>query len=177
MKKTLLLIGFALLTLAGIFGIPSWPRSETPIGYFTISKNPYGIAIYQGGRHASVQFENAGAFEVKGMTATIAGPAHITYSRDDIIFDATGTLYTEPKQEEIDYVAATLGKSFIKIGTSDRKITLPVQTFYLVNPHIPGMLEFRIPNESELRIDRDQKQIDGWTDTTVSVIIHDKIAI
>lgn len=159
MKQTLFVIGFALLTLAGIVGVASWPTLETPIGYFTISKNPYGIAIYQGGRYASVQFENARSFTVKGNTITIPSASAVSYSRDDIIFDAT-SIYTDPPQEQIDY----LNKK--KVDTT----VLP-NSIYLVNPHIPGMLEFR---GSNMRIDLDQKRVEG---TIITVIVHDKISI
>jgi hypothetical protein len=177
MKQIAFLIGFVLLVLAGVAGIPSWPKIETSAGYYSISKNPYGVAIYQDSKYASVQFVNARTYEVKGSTVTIVAPAYIAYSRDDIIFDATGTLYTEPNQDEIDYLSGSLGKQCTKVATSDRIIPLPVRTLYLVNPHIPGLLEFHIPTGLPVRIDRDRKQIGGWTDTTVSVIIHDKISI
>lgn len=163
MKHILLLIGFALLCLAGVAGIPSWPRSEKAVGYYKISTNPYGVAIYQDGKYASIQFVNARSFTVKGNTITIPSASAVSYSRDDILFDAT-TIYTEPTQEQIDY----LNKK--KIVTSQRIISLP-QTIYLVNPHIPGMLEFR---GSNMRIDLDQKQVEG---TIITVIVHDKISI
>lgn len=159
MKKTLLLIGFALLTLAGIFGIPSWPKSETAVGYYKINTNPYGVAMYQDGKHASVQFTNVRSFTVKGNVITIPSATTIVYSRDDIICDTNG-IYTDPPQEQIDFLQKKKVKTAI----------LP-NTIYLVNPHIPGMLEFR---GSNMRLDLDRKQVTGMIDT---VIVHDTITI
>jgi hypothetical protein len=177
MKQTLLLIGFMIITLAGAAGVVSWQKPATAVGYYNIGTNPYGVAIYQDGPHANVQFVHATMFTVNGAAITISAPTSIMYSRDDIIFDATGTLYTEPTQEEIAYVSQSIGKQLTKVGSSDRTIPLPVQSFYLINPHIPGELEFRIPNERGLWINRDQKQIGGWTGTTVTVLVHDTVSI
>lgn len=163
MKRILFVIGFILLCLAGITGIPSWPKSETSVGYFKISKNPYGIAIYQDGAHASVQFVGAQSFTVRGNTITIPPVSTIVYGRDDIIFDDT-SIYTEPTQEQIDY----LNKK--RVATLDRIIPT-AQTIYLVNPAIPGMLELR---GSNMRIDLDQKHIEG---SVTTVIVHDTIAL
>ncbi len=107
MKKTLL---FILLTLAGVAGIPAWPKPETSVGYFKISKNPFGVAVYQDGPHASVQFKNATSFTVNGNTVHINGATTVVYGRDDIIFDDT-SIYTEPTQEQIDF----LGKKKVSV--------------------------------------------------------------
>lgn len=154
MKQTLL---FIVLLLAGIAGIPSWPKPETPVGYFTVGRNPYGVAIYQEEPHASVQFVGAESFTVNGNTITIPSASRVMYSRDDIIFDDT-SIYTEPTQEQIDY----LGKK--KVNST----TLP-NSVYLVNPRIPGMLEIRGTN---MTIDLHQKYINGLIQT---VVVHDRI--
>ena len=163
MKNILFLIGFTLLVLAGIAGIPSWPKPETEVGYFRISTNPYGVAIYQDGPHASIQFVDARSFSVNGNTITIPSASTVVYGRDDIIFDTT-TIYTEPTQEQIEFLHKK------KIASSERIIALP-QTIYLVNPHIPGTLEFR---GTDMHIDLDQKQITG---TVTTVVVHDEINI
>ncbi len=159
MKHIFTFIGFILLCLTGIAGIPSWPKPETSIGYYKISKNPYGVAIYQDGKHADVQFVDATGFSVKGRVITIDALSKIVYSRDDIIFDATA-IYTDPPQEQIDYLRMK------KVST----VTLP-EAIYLVNPHIPGMLELR---GSNMHIDINQKQIEGSIKT---IIVHDTVNI
>lgn len=157
MKNIWFSIGFVLLALAGIFGIPSWPKIATAVGYYKISTNPYGVAIYQDGKHASIQFTNARSFTVKGNTITIPFATTIVYSRDDIIFDAA-SIYTDPPQEQIDYLQKN------KTDT-----TLLPNTVYLVNPRIPGMLEL---HGSDMQLDKATKQIHG---SVTSVIVHDTL--
>lgn len=152
-----LVLAFMLLCLTGIAGISSWPRSESAVGYFTVSANPFGVAIYQEGPHASVQFVGARSFTVKRNTITIPGASKLMYSRDDIIFDDT-SIYTEPPQEQVDYLQKK------KVTTTDLG-----RTVYLVNPHIPGVLELR---GSNMILDRDQKQITG---SVQAVIVHDTL--
>lgn len=162
MKTIFLTIGFILICLAGIAGLSSW-KDETSVGYFKISKNPYGVAIYQDGQHASVQFVGAQSFTVQGNTVTIPSASTITYSRDDIIFDAT-SIYTEPTQDQIDFLH--------KPKTSIHNRIIPIaHALYLVNPRIPGMLELR---GSNMQIDLDKKQVYG---TIITVVVHDTIAI
>jgi hypothetical protein len=157
MKNILLSISFVLITLAGIAGIPSWPKSETAVGYFKISKNPYGVAVYQDGKYASVQFTNARSFTVRGNTITIPSATVVTYGRDDILFD-DAAIYTDPPQEQIDY----LNKE--KVATT----TLP-HSIYLIDPHVPGMLELR---GTDMSLDKNQKQIRG---SVTTVIVHDNL--
>lgn len=177
MKNILLIIGFALIVCAGVAGIPSWPRIVQSAGYFTISKNPYGVAIYQDGIHNSVEFTGASGFKIYGTTVTIGNHKNITYGRDDIVFDANGTIYTEPQIAQIDYLTQTIGKPFQPVPTYDSKISLPVPTFYILNPHVPGMLEIHTTGTTLMWIDRNLKQIGGWTNTSVTILVHDTVAI
>jgi hypothetical protein len=157
MKKIVPYLIFILCLTAGVAGIPSWPKTETAVDYYKISKNPYGIAIYQDGLHASVEFNKAKTFTISGNTILIPGANQLTYGRDDIVFDKTN-IYTDPPQDQIDYLKMT------KADTS----VLP-NTVFLVNPHIPGELELRGTN---LHIDLTNKQINGPIDV---VIVHDTI--
>jgi hypothetical protein len=157
MKQIAIFIGFILFCIAGLAGIPSWPKIETSVGYFKISKNPYGVAMYQDGKYASVEFENATSFAVNGNTITISSASAVMYSRDDIIFDTT-SIFTDPPQEQIGYLRRS------KTDTS----VLP-NTVYLINPHIPGVLELQGTN---MRLDKESKKIYG---SVPSVIVHDNL--
>lgn len=173
MKDLRYIMALVLLCFAGIAGISAWPRSDTSVGYFLIGKNPYGVAIYQEGPHASVQFTNAQSFTVKNNTVTITPASTITYSRNDIIFDATGTIYTEPTQGQIDMLSRLLGKSLVKVNSPERVIRISVNEIYLVNPSIPGMLG--IQGDSQISINRDMKTISFEQSVPVMVTIHDAI--
>jgi hypothetical protein len=183
MKEAGLIVAFAVLCIAGVAGIPSWPTPKTTVGYFTVAKNPYGIAVYQDGAHTSVQFYTAYAYRVDGMSITLSlSPSSnvlLTHSRDDIIFDPTGILYTEPTQEQIDMLTQKTGMPLHKPDTSERVINLPAGTFYLVNPKVPGMLEFHTPNSTSFWINRDEKQVGmmGKILDEVTVTVHDTITL
>jgi hypothetical protein len=182
-KEAGLIVAFAVLCIAGVAGIPSWPTPKTTVGYFTVAKNPYGVAVYQDGAHTSVQFDTAYAYSVDGMKITLAlssaSNVLLTHSRDDIIFDTTGTLYTEPTQEQIDVLTQKTGMPLRKVETSERVIHLPAGTFYLVNPKVPGMLEFHTPNSASFWIDRDEKRVGmmGTTLDKVAVTAHDGVTL
>ena len=157
MKNILIFIGFMLLVLAGIAGIFQWQVAPRSVGYYQISKNLYGVAIYQDGLHESVQFAAAQKFIISGNTISIYGSTSVFYGRDDIVFDQT-SIYTDPTQEQIDFLHKN------KMDTS-----VLSNIVYLENPHIPGVLELQGKN---LRIDKNQKQITGEVQT---VIVHDSI--
>lgn len=176
------MLAIILFCLAGIAGIPSWQVPKQSVGYFTVSTNPYGVAVYQEGKHASIQFDNARSFQISGNTITISlSPTTetlATFSRDDIVFDGAGRLYTEPTQEQIDMITKLAGIALEKVEASDRRVPFDAQTLYLVNPHIPGMLEMRITSP-DLWIDRDQKRIgtNGHLPESVVVRVHDGVSL
>lgn len=160
MKQILFVIGFILLCFAGIAGISSWPQLQTSVGYYKIGTNPFGVAIYQDGLHNSIQFTGATGFSVRNNIISIPGTTTLVFGRDDIVFNAT-YIYTQPTQEQIDFLK--------KVKTS--ATTLP-DTVFLVNPDIPGMLEFQ---GLDMRIDNAKKQITA--SGSIKVIVHDEILI
>jgi len=175
MKDIRLLLAFALLCFTGIAGISAWPKFETTLGYFKISKNPFGVAIYQEGLHKSVQFTNALSYTIQNQTVFITAkkPILINYSRDDILFDKNGTIYTEPTQEQIDLLSRLLQKSLTKSKTLERIIQFPSGEIYLVNPSIPGML--KIQSALSMPINLDTKII--TSNGPLSVVVFDSITL
>jgi len=154
MKKFLLFIFFLA---AGVAGSLPWPALPQSVGYYKISANQYGVAIYQDGLHNTVQFTGATSFQTNGSTITIPDTTSVLYGRDDIIFDVT-SVYTDAPQEQIYYLQKT----------KTDKTLLPI-TFYLVNPRVPGVLEFYGNN---MQIDKNKKQITG---TINKIVVLDSI--
>lgn len=154
MKKFLLFIFFLA---AGIAGSLPWSTLPQLVGYYKISKNDFGVAIYQDGLHNSVEFRGATSFQVNDSTITISNATSIVYGRDDIIFDAT-SIYTDPSQDQITFLQ--------KVKTQET--ALPSR-FYLVNPRVPGVLEFYGNN---MQIDKNKKQITGTID---KIVVLDRI--
>lgn len=176
MKNIRLLIAFALFCFAGIAGILSWPKQKTHIGYFDASTNPYGVAVYQDGPHASVQFNGAKNFTTQDNTIHLFA-ANVAYSRDDIIFDQAGVIYTEPTQEQIDMLKKITKKELKKVQTATRMVSLSFPVFYLINPNVPGMLEIRFPDNATPTINLETKIIDTSTPAGIVITAHDAIAL
>jgi hypothetical protein len=158
-----IVIFFFLLMAGSVAGVPSWPKEETPVGNFIISTNPYGIAIYQRDKHASLQFNGFGSFFVSKQLITIESQEinaqNIAYSRDDVIFDLSGNLYTEPPQNELDYIQKILGITLTKIENAERVAPLSSSLIYILNPRISGIFELQFPQNTIVSIDRETKQI------------------
>jgi len=163
LKNLGIVILFAFLMAGGVAGIPSWSKEETTIGYVTVSKNPFGIAIYQQDKHASVQLNGFDTFTKNDKTLTVYSrkttQQTIGYSRDDIIFDDLGNLYTEPPEKEQMYVENILTMALLKIADPKRTTPILSSTMFIINPNIPGILKIQFPKEVIITIDREQKLI------------------
>lgn len=100
----------------------------------------------------------------------------IAYSRDDIIFDASGNLYTEPPQEEQDYINKILSIPLVKIDAVKRVAPLYASRIFILNPQISGILDIQLPNDMQINIDRETKRIlFGNRVGLITVTVHDSI--
>ncbi len=162
--RDIVVISIFFLCMAGsVAGVPSWPKEETAVGYFTVSKNDYGIAIYQLDKHASVQFNGFDAYTNTDKTVTLSSDEKkqqtIGYSRDDIVFDHSGNLYTEPPEEEQVRLEETINKELVKITDQERTIEVLSSILFIINPNIPGVMKIQFPKDTIVAIDRENKLI------------------
>jgi len=181
LKEIGLVFILVVLILAGLAGIQSWPKKETSVGYYFVSRNTFGIAIYQKQAHASVQFDGYPSFTLSGNTVKFGTSstesADINYSRDDIIFDDKGTLYTEPPTWQWQELNRELGVALTKYSSDTRIVTLNSNHLFLVNPHLAGALELTLGADKPATISRDQDKISNNVKrTSVTVIVHDTVS-
>lgn len=172
-------VAVSVMLLAGIAGIHAWPTDEHSIGYFTYAKNPWGIAIYQPGIHTTIQWNGYTVVSQTGTTLVLKMQSVITpsmdFGRDDIIFDDEGNLYTESKESEIQTIHALSGMIIQKMQNSEKNITTGATQFFLINPHIPGVLKITFPNHSMTSINLDTKKITNTVNTPIVIKIYDQV--
>ena len=150
------------LSVIGILGIPTWTKPEKHAGYFSVATNAWGTAIFQEKKYGQYQFTGFSDFTIDQntihMTAKKGSTGPFTFGRDDIIFDGQGIVYTEPKEEELLFLTKLGGKEFMKYESTERVIPIPSQ-FYLINPDIPGVLEYQFPTGALVTINREKKEM------------------
>jgi hypothetical protein len=176
-----ILLALALFCFAGVTGFFPWKQSDPTVGYFRVGTNPYGIAVYQEGPHASLQITKAKTYAIAGKTITIAAPVTgsttLTYSRDDIIFDSTGMVYTEPTEDQLTMLGSLLGRTLIKTTDLERTVSVNESHLYVVNPHTAGMLKISLPETVRASINRDTKTILTSSATAVQITAHERITL
>lgn len=176
-----MIVCFILIILAGRAGFSLWQTHEQHVGYFNVSSNSYGVAIYQETRRASVQFANTHAFTIHNNEITLFPrsntPILLTYNRDDIVIDDYSTLYTEPTQEQLTVLTQTLHTPLVKAPSSPRTIALTHARVYIVNPAIPGVLEVKIPDGLQAHINRNEKQITFNAPHSLTITVYDTLPL
>lgn len=165
----------AVLAVCLVSGFFAWKQPTYAIGHFNLANNTWGTALFQDGLHTSVQI-NGFTYSTLGTTSvrfTRTQKTHTTmaFSRDDVIFDSEGNLYTESKESEIRTVETQSGISLKKAQNPDRTaITIP-SSFYLINPHIPGMLTIQLTGIDTAKLNLEQKTITVPVHVT-QIIVH-----
>lgn len=174
MKHHLVMFLFFCITVIGMSGVVAWPNHIDSIGFFKLAANPWGIALYEDGLHKTIQFNGFHTQAMNGSTILLARtgnmPANIEFSRDDIIFNATGTLYTESQSQEIEAISSLSGVLLQRIS-GDNRIASASSLLYLVNPQIPGSVSIQFPSTTAVQIHLDKKTIE-FPDTTGDITIH-----
>lgn len=180
-RDTAIYIAVSVLLLAGIAGVHAWPKNQRAVGYFTLAKNPWGIAIFQPGVHTTVQWNGYTTVSQNNNTVLLKTTGttmpSIDFGRDDIIFDSEGNLYTESKESEIQALSTLSGIPLKKIQVSDKTISTDSARFFLVNPHIPGVMTYIMPENSITTIDRETKKITNTAATPITIKIYDSMPI
>lgn len=169
------LILCAVLAVCLVSGMLAWKQPTYAVGYFNLANNSWGTALFQDGLHNSLQINGFTYSTIQGASVrfirTQKTQTTIGFSRDDIIFDAEGNLYTESKESETRTVETQSGISLKKTQNPDRTaITIP-SSFYLINPHIPGMLTIQITGINTATLNLEQKTITVPVHVT-QIIIH-----
>lgn len=94
----------------------------------------------------------------------------ITYTRDDLVFDGVGTLYTEHDESTMK-TAQYMLKNFLKQGDpSMRDMPVPGNVIYIINPKIPGILSIATQSPTAITIHKDTKTIStAHTDKAIQI--------
>jgi len=93
-------------------------------------------------------------------TQDIAATAHtMTYSRDDIVFDAKGMLYTENTDSDTEFLESYYNIPLTRHDTGIRRAETPA-TVYVINPRIAGVLAITSRDSETIWIDKDWKFIE-----------------
>ncbi len=164
MKQHIITLAFLGITAFGISGVFAWPNKIESVGYFKLARNPWGTAIYQDGLHQTIQFNGFNKTTKNDKTVIIErnpnALATIDYSRDDILLDAKGTVYTESKIQEMEAIATQSGMLLTHVQT-DNRLSVPASTLlYLINPRIPGMVAIQFPSHTKVTINLERKAIE-----------------
>lgn len=182
MKQHIITLAFLGITAFGISGIFAWPNTIASIGYFKLARNPWGTALYQDGLHQTIQFNGFVTSSQNDNTVLVHRipdtSATIDFSRDDILFDATGVVYTESKIMELEAIASQSGLLLTKQKT-DNRLAIPTNTLlYIINPRILGMVAIQFPTYTQVTINLERKTID-FPNTIKTIVIHvyDKIPV
>ena len=163
-RTIFLMVAILAICAFGIAGIPAWPKHIDFVGSYKLAANPWGTALYQDGLHRNLQFNGFVKQTIQNNTILLHEDGNtsgtIDFSRDDILFDAEGNLYTESKEDEISTISSMSGILLKRVEVVNRT-AIPASTLlYLVNPHIPGAVSIQFPQETTVVIDLDQKRIE-----------------
>ena len=163
------------ITVFSMSGVPAWPSHINSVGYFKLSSNTWGTALYQDGLHSTLQFNGFLKTSVRDRTVILVRnrnkPANIDFSRDDIIFDSEGNVYTESKENEMRTIYYQSGISVIRFYT-DNRLSVPAHDFvYIINPHIPGVIALQFPTSTTVSIDLERKTIE-FPKTVSQITVH-----
>lgn len=173
-KQHLVMFVFFCITVIGMSGIVAWPNRIDNVGFFKLATNPWGMALYEDGLHQTIQFNGFAKRTVNGATVVftrkVAAPANIEFSRDDIIFNAHGDLYTESRLQEIEAISSRSGLTLRHI-LKDSRIATASALLYVVNPQITGSLSIQFPTGTNVHIHLDKKTIE-FPDTTEEITVH-----
>lgn len=229
-------LGFsAIIALAffTILGMPITTSNARAVGHFLVSENPYGIGVYQTGKHRSYMISPYNDYmrdahgvttpllsvttlliekpvplvtevidrinrimtsfdalpvsktfktesnvrysaDINGSRVTVTRTIErnprlaftkttattITYSRDDLVFDQDGKLYTENTDEETNILASLYNINLSRSDTKDRRVLVTSSVVTIVNPHIPGALRLFGRSGQRIFVDKDAKRID-----------------
>jgi hypothetical protein len=83
----------------------------------------------------------------------------LTYSRDDLVFNTEGILYTENKDVDIETIEQISGMKLLKNTSEQRKPTVDSTSIILVNPKITGVLTIKTNQCDVVTVDKDNKRI------------------
>jgi len=173
-KQHFVMFLFFCITVVGMSGVVAWPNRIDSIGYFKLATNPWGIALYEDGLHQTIQFNGFHKRTIHGATIVLARtgntPANIEFSRDDIIFNTEGALYTESRLQEIEAISSVSGLPLQRISI-DSRIASASSFLYMVNPQITGMISVQFPSLTNVRINLDKKTIE-FPNTTTDITVH-----
>jgi hypothetical protein len=174
MKHHLVMFLFFCITVIGMSGIIAWPNHIDSVGFFKLAANPWGIALYEDGLHQTIQFNGFRTHTMNGSTIALSRtgntPATIEFSRDDIIFNAEGALYTESRSQEIEAITSLSGLP-LQRTSGDSRIASASSLLYIVNPQITGLVSVQFPSKTDVQIHLDKKTIE-FPNTTTDITIH-----
>jgi hypothetical protein len=174
MKHHIIMFLFFCITVIGMSGVVAWPNHIDNIGYFKLATNPWGIALYEDGLHQTIQFNGFGKERIDGKTIMLkrigTGPTNIEFSRDDIIFNAKGDLYTESRSQEIETISSISGLRLQRLSGDSRTATAS-SLVYMVNPQITGGIAIQLPSGTNVQIRLDKKTIE-FPDSNNNITVH-----
>lgn len=176
-RDIVLFIIFLALCIGGLLGIPSWPIPTQTFGYFSFSKNPWGYALYQKKSYASLEFKGFDAPTISGDAITFGqppSPATIAFSRDDIIFDQQGIIYTDPPDSDITTLSVITNRPFHKYGSVQESVPFPSSVLFILTPTSPGMVKLTFTQGKNTTINKNEKVI--TTDGAVRVEPMDRLS-
>lgn len=85
----------------------------------------------------------------------------ISYSRDDVILDENGYLYTDSPQTIVDFVQSTYNLPITKVQTFDTRIAATASgSLTIINPSTAGILTITAQGNQSFIVDKSLKRIE-----------------
>jgi len=168
-------VAICMIGAFGVLGVPTFPASIRTIGYWNITENSWGTAIFQNGLHNAIQYNAYHISEIDGTTAILTHDSGsvglVTFGRDDIIFDAEGNLYTESNQKYVDTIQKEYGLKLVR-GQIANRVDIPAETLlFIVNPSVAGAVAVQFPTRPNINLE-DNTITFAATTQTISVHVY-----
>lgn len=131
--------------------------ADTVVNKFKSENGDFEYRINENGRTLTVTH----LVNNRGQTAGVRiWGTTLAYSRDDLVFDNAGNLYTENPDMEVRLLANMFGKTIVRNDSSVRRAELPSKIIYILNPRVPGALALRVSEMQTAYVNKDYRIIE-----------------